>query len=986
MLKFDFLENDRLPDEQYRPAKRYVSKTRAIVVFFLFIFSIIVVGLLCGLLAKRKPCLSRTSEVTNAPHIINTGHHSTPKPTTKKHESTTHISTTGRPPPTSTSPAPLSSWDKPRLPGDLIPTHYDLDIRIDIDDQQWFNGTIRVTMTCTRTTNLILLHAKKLDMIAGTASLEAVTGQGVVVPGFLKEPWTHAENQYLVAELDGWLVAGEVYRFTIGFGAELVDQGLLGLYRSSYKTAAGETRYLAATFFAPTNARMAFPCFDEPAMKATYNITLVHQPGYVAISNMPLMRTENVTIEEGERSWVRSTFERTKPMPSYTVCYVVCDFKKETVITSGNIEILQKGAAMLDYFDFYFSTKFPLPKMDTVAIPDFGVGAMENWGLMTFKESYLLYTPGQSSESNLQDINNVLAHELAHQWFGNLVSFEWWNDLWLKEGFATYASIIGTNITEPDWGMRDQFAATNLFDALQADAAPTSRPIIVDVFTADDINQQYDAIVYDKAASIIRMIHDFLGETEFRRGLEIYVERYQYSNAVNTDLWNCFTDAVNGSGVDVKQVMDTWTLQMGYPIVHVTREYSSANPSFSANQSRFLIDPEANTTTTYDDLGYQWHIPLRYTTKQEADFESPPIQWLTPNSPVTIPLAGSLADEWLLVNINAYGYYRVNYDQKNWQLLISQLLTDHQAIPISNRVALIGDALNLARAGDLSYTTALNLTRYLAEERHCVPWLTATKALGYIKLMLSRASAYGDFETYMSRLVEPFYLAVGWDNSNSGHLQQLARVLAIQEACNYGNADCISTATSLFAAWMRNSSYNSIPPDQKKSVYCTAIAGGGDAEWSFAFDQYESTLIASERALLLKSLACANQPWILSKYLEMTIDGIKSQDAGSVVVSVAKNPVGYDLAWRFFQTNWEFFRQTYGSSLFHFANLIKKVTAHFNTESQLRELQNFISLHPDQGTGARALVQAVEQTRANIRWVQNHRDDVKAWLQRVNQD
>ncbi|XP_041463117.1 aminopeptidase Ey-like [Lytechinus variegatus] len=1001
MLKFDFLENERLPDEQIRSGKRYLSKSKAIVVVVLFVLAIVIVGLLCGLLAEKKACHTRYTGVTYPPYA--THHQPTQEPTKDIYERTTHLTPTSRPPPISTSQAPLAPWEEPRLPGDLKPIHYELDIQIDIDHRQWFNGTVTVLIRCLRNTNIIIMHSKQLDLIPGSASLEMLSRNGgSVLPRLSKEPWTYLGNQYLVVELDGWLVQGEEYLFKIGFGAELVDQGLVGLFRSSYKTVTGETRYLATTFFAPTNARMAFPCFDEPAMKATYDIAIVHQPDYVAISNMPVMEVENVTVEDGQRPWLMSTFQRTKPMSSYTICYVVCDFEKETGVTAGNIEFtiwarkeamssvhyaLDKGGNILDYYNFYFSTEYPLPKMDTVAIPDYGVGAMENWGLLTFREYYLLYTPGTSSRSDLQHITYVMAHELAHQWFGNLVSFEWWNDLWLKEGFATYAGNIGCDVVQPDWGMTDQFTAKEMFKSLQEDASPSSRPIIVDVFTADDINQQYDVIVYDKAASIIRMIHDFLGEETFRRGLQLYVERYQYGNAVNTDLWNCFTDALNGSTIDVKEVMDTWTLQMGYPTVYVTRDYSLVNPAFSAKQSRFLIDPEANTTTQYDDLGYTWYIPIRYTTKGEANFDSPPLQWLTPNSSgVTTPILGSSADEWLLVNINAYGYYRVNYDEHNWQLLISQLLSNREAIPISNRAELIGDALNLARAGDLDYTIALNLTRYLSDEREYVPWLTATKVLGYINLMLSRASAFGAFQRYMSRLVEPFYRDAGLYNSESNHLQQLARVVAEQEACNYGNRDCITRATSMFASWMRNDSYNTIPPDQKKHVYCTAIAMGGETEWSFAFDKYESTLVASERALLLQSLACAKQPWILSKYLGMITDGvIRSQDADSVLEYVAKNPIGYDLAWRFFQNNWDFFRKTYGSTLFHFADLIKKVTAYFNTELQLRELEDFILQHPDQGTGARAFVQAVQQTKANIRWVRRYREKVHAWLQQENE-
>ncbi|XP_071495550.1 aminopeptidase Ey-like [Diadema antillarum] len=1001
MLSFDSLDvdNDRIPDEDYKPGKRFVSTNTIITAVGLVVVLAIVVGLLCGLLgAKNK----RDCQATDMPP--------TGMPSTCSEDSSTSSTTTPsvsrRPATSGTTLSPSTPWYNPRLPETLKPSHYDLELAIDLDGDTRFNGTITVTMICREATDVIVMHAKELDLASGTARLERLNADGDHegnVPGFLKEPWTYEENQYLVAELDGELQAGVEYRFTIDFSAPLIDGGLFGLYKSSYKTATGETRYLAATFFAPTNARKAFPCFDEPAMKATFNITVIHQSGFTALSNMPLISNDTIDNPHGQAGepWVRSVFERTLPMSTYIVCYVVCDFEFEERTTAGNVTFrvwarrealssvvfaLEDGVAMLDYYDYYYGTKFPLPKMDMIAIPDSSVGAMENWGLVTYREANLLYTPGETSASSQQLISVIIAHELAHQWFGNLVSFVWWNDLWLKEGFASYTEFIGTDVRHPDWDMTDQFVARRFYESLEADAMTTSRPLIVDVDTADDINQQYDSIAYDKGSSIIRMIQNFLGESAFRRGLQIYLDRFKYANAINTDLWNCFTEEHNITDIDVKLVMDTWTLQMGYPTVSVSRDYGVQTQTFLANQSRFLINPEANTTNQYDDLGYVWHVPLRFTTEGQAEFADAPLKWLPPDTTLSTTLPDSTGDgDWLLLNVNAYGHYRVNYDAHNWDLLITQLNTNHEAIPVSNRAGMITDAFSLAQAGDLSYTTAFNLSQYLDQERHYVAWRTGERTFEYIDLMLSRTSTYGPFQAYMLSIVEPFYQDVGWDDSRSSHLEQLGRVVAIKQACRYGNQDCVTRATSLFKNWMKNPSNNTVPPNQKYNVYCTAIGEGGQEEWYFAFNQYESTIIASERAILLQALACSRKPWILSQYLEMTLDRIKSQDAANVVTYVASNTIGYDLAWKFFQANWAFFRETYGNNLFQFAVLIEGVTAYFNTELLLSELLDFIAEHPDQGTGRRALSSAVEQTRANVRWMEDFRPDVDAWLQQRTQ-
>ncbi|XP_041462436.1 aminopeptidase N-like [Lytechinus variegatus] len=975
-----------MPGEGYKDGKIRISRNTAILIVCTYGSSLLLVGLLCGLLPADDPsCNIVVPEPSEPP--------SEPAVTTKPLMTTKDSVTTESAEPTHSPTSAPKPWESLRLPTSLIPSHYDIELQIDIDDQQRFEGTISIIMECRESTDLLLLHSKELEIVDDTGSMTAVAdGSDVPLKG---APRLYPANQYLIVELDEMLTPGQNYTFTINFKAPLED-GLVGLYRSSYQASDGTPRYLATTFFAPTDARKAFPCFDEPAMKVTFNLTLIHQDGYLALGNMPILSTTPEMT-----GWTRSVFDKSVPMSTYLVCFVVCDFVAKNTTTGNDVLLsvwaredasdsldyaLEKGAQVLDFFDGYFGTKFPLPKMDMIAIPDFAAGAMENWGLITYRESALLYTPGVSSASNKQRVCAIVAHELAHQWFGNLVTLEWWDDTWLNEGFASYVEYLGADAAEPDWGMTDQFVAADFQTALDADALITSRPIIVDVETPDDINQQFDTISYNKGASILRMLQNFLGEETFKKGLANYLKEFEYSNAKNTDLWRVLTQAAEEDGkedIKVEDIMRTWTEQMNYPSINVTRDYTTG---FTVSQDRFLINPGANATTDYDDLGYIWYVPFKYTTNDTRNYTEPMLEWIEP-SMASVSVAfddGTAADDWLLANVNGYGFYRVNYDTENWELISKQLTADHEVIPISSRAALISDAFSLAVSGQLSQVTAFNLTFYLEDEREYVPWSVLNRVMGYVDLMLSRSPAYGLFSTYMRQQVEPFYEYVGWNDSAGSHLDQRGRVIAISLACGYGNEDCVNTAINYYATWMNDSDSNPVPPNQKSRVYCTAISAGGQEEWDFAYREYLRTPVATEKNILLAGMGCSKKPWILKSYLDMSIapnGTIKSQDAENVAGYVAYNPVGYDLAWDFFRVNWDFYRNEYGSSVFQFADLIESVTAHFNTEFQLQELLDFIETHPDQGTGSRAFAQAVDQTRANIRWMEDYEEEVMEWLE-----
>ncbi|XP_071956915.1 aminopeptidase N-like [Antedon mediterranea] len=892
-------------------------------------------------------------------------------------------------------------WKNPRLPNSLRPVHYELEIKTDLTNFT-FNGKVKITIVCDKSTDVILINSKLLNIDHSSVKLSGLGGQTMDVLDVAMYP----EEQYMLVLLEGKLKLNEEYYFSVEFTGPLTDD-LNGFYRSSYTTSTGDKRWLAVTFFSPTNARRAFPCFDDPGLKATFAITVIHRSEYTALSNMPVLSSELT-----ENGWKTTRFKTSLPISTYLVGYCVCDFIYKEAITENNIRMrvwsrpdiiysvdyaLDIGVRILEYFQTYLDIDFPLPKIDMLAIPDFSAGAMENWGIITYRETGLLVDENVTSAGTKQGVCAVIAHELGHQWFGNLVTHAWWDYILLKEGFASFMEYIGSEYVEPTWRMDQQFLPRELHSVFDSDSLSSSRPVLARVQTFEEISQQFDIIAYNKVwtcclhfgvkcpfygASIFRMCRDFLGDDLFVRGLRIYLQRYKYSNANNDQLWDCFNEVVKEDNLDmdVKTIMHTWTLQMGLPTVNFTRRYGGPEAGFTATQHHFLINPDANFTTKYDDLGYVWWIPL--TIRSQQNINTPSVRLWMENGDVIQDLPDVNDDDWILVNIDQTGYYRVNYDQTNWNLISNQLVNNHEIIPIKSRAALLSDALKLAQAGELNQVTALDLTRYLNKELEYVPWSVASNSLGYIAKMLKISPAYGRLQEYMRRQITPLYEHVGWDNTGD-HLTRLTRSIAVSGACHYENTDCINTAIRMFQNWMRTPGENRIASDLRDIVYCTAVKNGDQTEWYFVLEQYQSSQIASEQYNLRYALSCSKDPWALSTFLHFTMgsDVIRSQDWVTVITEVARNPTGAPLAWNFFRDNWDYFRKTYGDSLFQFSRLIEGVTNHFNTEFKLNEVLSFMSDHPDQGTGRTAFTQSVEKIEANIRWMSTNYNEVNDWLQ-----
>ncbi|XP_050699396.1 aminopeptidase N-like isoform X2 [Eriocheir sinensis] len=908
--------------------------------------------------------------------------------------------TTSPPPPEddNATTTPTAGAGGVRLPETLQPFRYEVRLRPYLSGAFRVEGCVRVEMMARAPTSAVTLHMTDIVTRNHTAKVvEAASGREIRV---VSQRYAPLEMLY-TAELAEELLEGGNYTFSVCFLGTLGQQAR-GFYRSSYTKENGETSWVASTQFQVTDARRAFPCFDEPQLKATFKVFLARREGMTALSNMPLVASTPI---EGEEGWVWDEFAESVPMPTYLVAFAISDYPSR-VLRGGKdnstlIRVSTRAAKLsrtslvgqiaprlLDFYGSYFSLPYPLPKLDLIAPPENSFGGMENWGLITFRESGLLYTPGQSSLRTREWITYLVAHEMAHQWFGNLVTLKWWVDLWLNEGFATYLGDVGVDQAEPSWGMLDIFVVKRLQSVMALDALRSSHPVSVPIPDPAIINQIFDIITYDKGASIIRMMGSFLTEAAFRNGLKNYLTTLKYKNAEQDDLWRHLTEAAHAAGtlppeLSVKAIMDTWTLQMGFPVVTVTRLNDT---TAAVTQEYFVLDDDSNSSSSSSSTSSsssaspshekKWWVPLTYTTGDSPDFNDTRVKlWLSGEEGqafVEVPQPS----QWVVFNVRQNGYYRVNYDLDNWRLLTRQLQEDHRVIHATNRAQIIDDAFNLARAGRLSYATVLDLMSYLAKEKEYVPWRATFANIRYLYSMFHRDPAYGALKNYILSLIQPLYDSVGFeDNLSDPYQTRLLRSDMLAWACRLGHAHCRNMSLSLYRRWMANpTDFEGISPNLMLAVGCTAVDAGGEAEWNFAWKQSQ----------LVDALGCTNELWLLMRYLEGAFNassGIRRQDAAMSFRRVAKHAHGAILAWDYMRAHWPKIAEYIGVTFFALPRMVEDVTGSFNTPQQLQELQEFERQYQGQLlTAGTAVQQAVEAAQINLAWMRHNRMFIVEWL------
>ncbi|XP_058791423.1 aminopeptidase N-like [Phymastichus coffea] len=876
-----------------------------------------------------------------------------------------------------------------RLPSHVVPKNYTITLRTYFDEDSeknfTFEGNIEITLEIEQESLEIILHGRELHFEPKDVVLKRneKTIQTSII--FDKErDFVRIYNINAVSYLP--FVKGN-YILKINKFRGILSNEMRGFYRSSYKNEKGDTTWLATTHFEPVGARRAFPCFDEPNFKATFNLTIIHPVNYNAISNMPIRSSSNFFND----TLAKTTFYTTPPMSTYLLAFVVSDFKylennnfkvhaKSSAVQYGKLA-LESGEKILKELQTYTGIKFSLPKMDQIAIPDLAAGAMENWGLVTYREKSLLYNEKTSTTSQKQNIVETIAHEFAHQWFGDLVSPKWWKFLWLNEGFANFFQSLITQQVEPKWQSTYQSVVKSIQTlAFDFDSTAKTHPINQEVEKPSEIGAIFDSISYQKAGAIIRMMQHFLGNRVFKRGLHIYLTENGFKTANSSDLFRAFDEALQeielNLGYKIETIMDAWVNSKGYPVVTVTRNYNDSK-EVKIEQKRFF---SYNATEENEDITY-WHIPINYaTTKNQSFHNTSAAIWLNESSK-TLPLSAE-PDEWIVLNKQQTGFYRVNYDEKNWQLIINHLDSDQRNdIHVLNRAQLINDALAFVKKDDLTLGTLLNLTFHLTNETDYIAWYPGFKSFSWLRKKLANTNHYVFFKEYVLNITQRFVQSVGFEESSEDeHIDKLKRVLAVHWSCLLGNMTCSNYAKTKLEKWIAQTESNLISPDLKQVTVCEGLRIASLDLWHKVFNKCVNSSDDDEKSYLSLALGCSNNGVALQYYLNYTLDhNTKLNDTISIVQKVCDNSnIGVDTVLDFIISRYENLILKYKDEK-RLSNLFQNVGEKITTETQLAKLK----ATKDVDIPANITANGLKAAEKNIIWLEQNNETINDWKETV---
>ncbi|XP_035539457.1 aminopeptidase M1-like isoform X1 [Juglans regia] len=869
------------------------------------------------------------------------------------------------------------SWEQfkgqTRLPKFAIPKRYDLFLKPDLSACT-FSGTVQVSLDIIEGTKFLVLNA--LEIVIQEVRFTDSNNQtyrpcDVVLEG---------NDEILVLVFKELLNVGEGVLW-IEFSAAL-NQHLIGFYKCSYMDG-GVKKNMAATQFEPVEARRCFPCWDEPALKATFKITLDVPSDLTALSNMPI-------ADENLEGNIRTVyFEESPIMSTYLVAVVVGAFDYIEEMTADGIKVraycpvgksdkgkfaLDVAVKSLDIFAKYFSTPFPLPKLDMVAIPEFAGGAMENHGLITYRENDLLYDELLSSTARKQRLVIVVSHEVAHHWFGNLVTMEWWTHLWLNEGFATWVSYMATDIIFPEWKIWTQFLKQTTY-GLRVDALEQSHPIEVEVHHARSILEVADDISYNKGSAVIRMLQGYLGDRMFQKSLSSYIKRYAGKNAKTEDLWSILSEE---SGVQVNSMMEAWTKQKGYPVISV----KSRDNILEFEQSQFLSsgsheDRLWTVPITLSIGSYDRHKTLPLETRfGELDI-SELVRSADENSSSFKEKNEDNCDEhlWVKVNIDQSGFYRVEYEDK----LAARLRKAMEGNYLSemDKFGILDDAFALCMACKQSLSLLLSLMDAYRKELDFVV-LSKLVDVCYKVVQIS-----GDAIPDLVNELKQFFMNLllfsseksGWESiSGESHLSALLRGEVLVALSTFGHDNTHKEAIRRFQAFVDDRNTPLLSADTKRAAYIAVMMNTSTTNrngFQSLLNVYKEANTVQEKERVLCSIASCPDPDIVLEVLNfMLCDEVRDQDATYVLAGISSK--GGEVAWRWLKENWELISTKYGGDGMLIQHLIRDVITLFCSNEKADEIEAFFESRKRPSFDMN-LRQSIEQVRIKARWVENIR-------------
>ncbi|KAL4947541.1 peptidase family M1-domain-containing protein [Aspergillus filifer] len=851
------------------------------------------------------------------------------------------------------------------LPTNVKPTHYDLTLEPNFETFK-YDGTVVIDLQVVEDTTSISLNSTEIDIHTATVS----AGGSVVASS--PEISLNNDKQEATIKFADTIPAGSSAQLKLTFTGTLNDN-MAGFYRSSYKGADGQTKYIASTQMEPTDARRAFPCFDEPALKAEFTVSLIADKSMTCLGNMDVASEKEI---DGGKKIV--TFSKSPVMSTYLVAFIVGhlnyietrDFRVPIRVYATPDQDIEHGRFSLDlaaktlaFYEKAFDNEFPLPKMDMVAVPDFSAGAMENWGLITYRIVDVLLDEKTSSASRKERIAETVQHELAHQWFGNLVTMDFWDGLWLNEGFATWMSWYSCNSFYPEWKVWQTYVIDNLQSALSLDSLRSSHPIEVPVKRADEINQIFDAISYSKGSSVLRMISKYLGEDVFLQGVRNYIKKHAYGNTQTGDLWSALA---NASGKPVEEVMDIWTKNVGFPVVTVSENASTS--SIKVKQNRFLrtgdVRPEEDKTIFPVMLGLRTKQGIDEDTllrEREGEFKVPDL-------------------DFYKLNADHSAIYRTSYTPER----LTKLGEAAKAgmLTVEDRAGMIADAGALAASGYQSTSGLLSLLDGFDSEPEFVVWNEILTRVGALRAawIFEDAQTKDALEAFQRALVSEKAHKLGWEFSDSdGHIEQQFKALLFSAAGNAGDETVVKAAKDMFQRFAAGD-VSAIHPNIRGSVFSIVLKNGTEKEYNVVYDRFKNAPTSDEKTTALRCLGTAEDPALIKRTLGLALgDEVKNQDIYMPLGGLRTHAGGIDARWNWVKENWDTLYQRLPPGLGMLGTVLQICTASFCTEAQLKDVEGFFANKDTKGYD-RAVEQSLDAIRAKVKWVQRDHVDVGSWL------
>ncbi|TDL27596.1 hypothetical protein BD410DRAFT_782728 [Rickenella mellea] len=859
-----------------------------------------------------------------------------------------------------------------RLPLDVKPTHYDITIKTDLE-KLIFEGSVKIDLEILKETSTIVFNSSGLNLRDIVVHSEALKTEQKISAESHDSVSERTTVQFPVA-----LNSGSKAQLRANFDAPLTGS-MMGYYYSTWEQD-GKKSYYTLTQFESTAARRAFPCWDEPLLKATYTIHMVSRANTVNLSNMPVTSEEK--INNGD--WKITHFEKTPLVSSYLIAFAngVFDFLEDsyTSAISGKTKPLRIYATadhihqakyaldvkkkVLPLYEKMFEIEYPLPKLDTLIANDFDAGAMENWGLITGRTSVFCLDPQKFSVAVQKRVATVQSHEVAHMWFGNITTMAWWDNL--LPGFATLMGEVMGRLY-PEWKVYSEFITEHLNQALALDAKLSSHPIEVECPDANQINQIFDSLSYSKAGSVLRMLLAFVGEERFLKGVSIYLKKHLYANSVTKNLWDGIGEATK---LDVATMMENWVSKMGFPVLTVTE----ANDGIRVRQDRFLETGPAKE----QDNQTLWHVPLTLVQTGPDGKAKQDNSILMKEREVSIKLDTSKPFK---LNADTTGVYRVLYSPDRLAKIAAEAAKGDSVFSLGDRIGLVHDSFALSTAGFAKVSDALVLVEALRGEKEYLVWQGIREKVSQLASIWSEdKNTHQLLNAFRRYLYGPLVEQLGFEyhDKDSADTKQL-RTLALQGASVAGEQSVITEFKKRFQAYLDTGDDSSIPPDLERSIYICVNTNGGRTEYDAMKKIYAKPRTPSSKTAAIAGMCWARDPALIEETLKFIFDGAREQDIFYFMSGLSQNLVSRRRLAHWTKENYdEIYKRFSGNT--QLSRIISSSFDHLTAEKDAQDVEEFFKVK-DISKYDLGLKQTLDTIRANSSIIQRSTGDLVNWLE-----